>query len=77
MKAKKISPILFMFFIFFLSGCASLSSPKERIVIKEVLIPVQKRLELPSKPHYDGSAQSAKARMEYYEAIEKLCGAKE
>ena len=73
MKVKKIAPILFMFFIFSFGGCVSLSLPKERVVIKEVYIPVQKKLELPSKPHYDGSAESAKARMEYYEKLEAVC----
>ena len=73
MRTKTVAPILFMFFIFSFGGCVSLSSPKERVVIKEVYIPVQKKLELPSKPHYDGSAESAKARMEYYESLERLC----
>lgn len=73
MKVKKIAPLFFMIPPFLFSGCVSLSSPKERVVIKEVYIPVQKKLELPSKPHYDGSAQSAKARMEYYEKLEAVC----
>ena len=59
--------------IFLLSGCVSLSLPKERIVIKEVIKPVRAKIELPPKPHYDGSPESAKALIEYYETLERLC----
>lgn len=66
----------FLVVILALSGCAS----KDRVVYKDVFVPVKCPLAMPTKPQNDGSFESHKAKMIYYLKCEeslKFCLGKE
>lgn len=71
-RIKMRNLVVLTLIVLFFTGCGSKNQGEPAVIYKELMVPVRCNATMPSKPEYDESFESAKAKRIYWDEIENL-----